>query len=1479
MNLTKKFAVVAGISMLSTTVLQPFAATFAAVNVMPYSAEKIVNLGITSSTWAMNAPANFASVATFAVRARMILDYRFGYAPATQKLTKVPVWNSALATLDVFGLKGIDKTKALGNVSKADFDNIIRTVFGENFIANVTAPASNSYTKEEALRIIDAIYEAGKAAKFAELGGTTGNNSTGNLKDLINQAINGGDSNSNVNDNNAFVTIAREKLDEIKITPKSGVKLEDLTFEDDKGNKLKPDSNGYVKLTSPEATTIIVKNSKGEKVATVKIPNYGKEGIEVTKDNFDGKIGTWPNVVAKLIVTGEQTFTVKPFGLFNDNSMGNLVILDSNYDRVTSRKIRNQEKITYTSKGSGTKTYYLLAENNNNTAEFNLDIYKGDSTNSGDLLTTKRYDAFQSSNGEANIQLNQTASTMSQDVGLGDKVKISFNIQNMDSKTLILKKLKLDGTGSAEVKSAILKDEKGNELKDYKIETSSRNDILVYLPDGAKGLELEGNETKTVTLELQGFSGYEGDKASYGFANKSYDYLLLTKGSEGKFAKTTVGNFNNSYGTYTIKKSSASVSSSSQSNDNVQIGDNSLVYRFKVETIGKMEVDAGRMIIEPSTGTTISDLKASLRNFQLKYCEGEKSCEGKVNLISTVTMNEQDGKLILTYNAGTTLKGGKYTFELYANVSEALAGKSFTIDIQGADLRFENQDNDRITASGRVKSSALLVKKGSLSFINTNGNSLEVVNTRARLGVLTISNVGGVDTYLRGIKANFTLNGASTDAVSNVYLIETTGSDAIDFNKNLLSSPVRVVNGSADIKLSSPILIKKNTDRRFAVIGEVDGNVMDFTNGVPFRTVFPRGGINTGTNAQATLTNDNDVLSPYITLYANGKVDVFTVGTQANDEGGSVKSIVSPSDGEVLLGKVTVTAKRENVRFSEILLKDRNSSQGIQNIESIKIKTGTKSNDPMIGYATVDSATGKALIQLSDPRDNLKDTEEKLTTINKDKVEGKTYYIYGKMSNSENFVPATAEVIVEKVKLNGLQSGNKVPASDISITNDDIKIVKMYPAVPNITNIYKDKTSSVGANTNTKLAGFTIHNDQAKPIKISKMTFGISGGNNLILKNVTLKQGSDVLARVDTLDLGSENKVTFVPRLGGRPLMLIPGNAKDLTITANVLRKDRESADINFTYYFGDKDNATTEHSFEYCATTDITGNTCVNANTLSPNNVLWFVNSTEKENETSYKAVDINKGGSATISCPATAPAITTTGNVNGMFNNSGKVKFDLSVSDADGLDIPNIPAQVTVTGANGIQTSSVEQSISGNTLSLTFERDGTLKNASDIAGTIKIKLVDKCGNVGAEKTLTMVAPTPKLYGVSFLGTNPAFLNNGTNSMKLYFTGTPTVSVDTVKTVGNTIEFYNGGTKVFTISGEALNLTGGNATYNPLTVSTSGNVMTISYAGGVTTTQMAIDGSKTLTSDNLFPWLTNLAKVTSEVGLANGVNWGYFAN
>ena len=114
---------------------------------------------------------------------------------------------------------------------------------------------------------------------------------------------------------------------------------------------------------------------------------------------------------------------------------------------------------------------------------------------------------------------------------------------------------------------------------------------------------------------------------------------------------------------------------------------------------------------------------------------------------------------------------------------------------------------------------------------------------------------------------------------------------------------------------------------------------------------------------------------------------------------------------------------------------------------------------------------------------------------------------------------------------------------------------------------------------------------------------------------------------------------------------------------------------------------------------------------------------------------------------------------------------------------------------------------------------------------------------------------------------------------MKLYFTGTPTVSVDTVKTVGNTIEFYNGGTKVFTISGEALNLTGGNATYNPLTVSTSGNVMTISYAGGVTTTQMAIDGSKTLTSDNLFPWLTNLAKVTREVGLANGVNWGYFAN
>ena len=292
MNLTKKFAVVAGISMLSTTVLQPFAATFAAVNVMPYSAEKIVNLGITSSTSSMNAPANFASVATFAVRARMILDYRFGYAPATQKVTKVPVWNSALATLDVFGLKGIDKTKALGNVSKADFDNIIRTVFGENFIANVTAPASNAYTKEEALRIIDAIYEAGKAAKFAELGGTTSNNSTGNLKDLINQAINGGDSNSNVNDNIAFVTIAREKLDEIKITPKSGVKLEDLTFEDDKGNKLKPDSNGYVKLTSPEATTIVVKNSKGEKVATVKIPNYGKEGIEVTKDNFDGKIGT-----------------------------------------------------------------------------------------------------------------------------------------------------------------------------------------------------------------------------------------------------------------------------------------------------------------------------------------------------------------------------------------------------------------------------------------------------------------------------------------------------------------------------------------------------------------------------------------------------------------------------------------------------------------------------------------------------------------------------------------------------------------------------------------------------------------------------------------------------------------------------------------------------------------------------------------------------------------------------------------------------------------------------------------------------------------------------------------------------------------------------------------------------------------------------------------------------------------------------------
>lgn len=1445
--------------MVSGTLLQPLT-TMAAVNVMPYSAQKIMNLGITTSDANMNKPVNFASVATFAIRARMILDFRFGLAPA-KKITNVAIWNSSIATLDTFGLKGIDKTKALSNITKADFEDIVRTVFGEKYLMYVNV--SDKVTKEDALRVIDAIYEAGKAAKFEQLSWSTGNLS--DLNTLINNAINGTDSTTSdtVVDNNPYLNISRESIDTLKITAKEGTKLDELTLVDSKGNKLTLDKDGMVKMKDPEATSITVKNAKGDTLATVRIPNYGKTGIELDKENYDLKIGTGTNIVAKLHVTGEETFSVATYGLYNDNSMGNIVVLDSSFDAKKTKRIRSNDLLTFTAKGNGTKTYYIAVENNSNTSDFNIEIYKGDKEDKANLIAKRAFDAYNSSNGEANIQLNQNLSTLSQDIGLGDTVKLAFNIQNMDTKPLTLKKFKLDGSGSADIKKAVLKDEKGNELSGYKVETSSRNDILVYLPDGEKGLNIDSNETRTIVIELQGFSGYEGDKATYEFANKTYDFLLETKGLTGKFAEVRMGKFSNSYGQYNIKRSSASITSSSNSNDNIHIGDNSLVYRFKVETIGEMELNKGTITLEPSDWTTINDLKNSLRNFQLKYCEGEKACDpSKANLVGNMSANEKDGKLVLSFTSGATLKGGRYTFEIYANVLEDLSGKNLVVSANGEDISFENRDNDKIKATGRFRSSALSVKKGSLTFINSNGQRLEVVNTRIDLGTFTISNTGGVDTYLRSAKAKFLLNGAPTTAISNVYIVEKIGNNAVDLSKNKLSTPTSVnSDGTVDLKLTQPVLIKKNTDRRFLVVGEVNGDVMDFTTGVPFRTVFPKGGIHTGTTAQATLSNDADVNSYYITLFANGKVEAYNVAPQTSDyQNNKKKTIVSPSDGTVLLGKLTVVAKRENVRVSEFVFKDKNASQGINNIDMIEVKAGNKSTDLVVGTATVDSSKGSAIVKLSDPRTNLSDADEKLTTVNKDRAEGKTYYIYGRMTNAESFNPATAEVFVEKIKVNGLQSGNKVPEGDINLAVDDIKAIKMYPAVPSVTYVNKEKTSTIGVNTNTRLAQFTFSNDQGKAVRVNKMMFGISGGNNLVLRNVTLKQGSEVLDRVDNLDLSKDNKVTFTPRHNGKPLVLVPWSSKDITVTANVLRKNTDSADVQFTYYFGDTENPTAEHSFEYCATTDLSGNTCVTANTLSPTSTLWFVNSTENENEISYKAVDISSGGSATLSCPTT-DALITTNNVTPTFTNTGKVEVKLSVNNPEGIDLNTNPAKVELVGATGIQLNGLTQKLVGSELVLTFNRDSNYKNASEIAGSIKTTLEDKCGKVLAPVTTALTAPAVSIYGVSFEGNDPAFLKSGTNSLSVHFTGTPTTQVNKIKTVGNTIEFYHDDDKLFDLSGTALKLTGGDAEYTPVVANVTANVMKLTYAGATTTSQLAIEPTWELLSSNLFPEFTKLLK------------------
>lgn len=1453
---------------------------------------KLTQLKIVNNSDGMDSNISYAVGATYVLRTRMLLDYKFWLAPVYKKYTNNNVLDATLNTLDVFSVS-YNKTNPQETMTSETMKNVIKSILWKEDTI-VDYDSNWKLTKKEVIVTLYGVYEKVKGSNFDNLENDLG---IGDLDDLFGDLedtlTDEGETDKEEWDTSASTWNVKFEVvwpDTIKVTD-----AEDYTFKDAEWNTLAV-KDWFVTLKNP--ATASVKVYKDWKVYD-EISGFGfsQEWVFMSSDTYDQTLLKWTNVVWKLYVKWKHTIGLETRWLFDNASMWKLIITNESYKTLKEFTIKSWDEYTYEfDSGTDMKVLYILAENETNMNEFRLLVYKGDIKDENKIWENY-FKAYTQTNWNIQINIDSNATTPSKDIWLDDTLKLGFKLQNLDDESVVLRKFVINGDWHLEVNKLVVKDDKGTEYKDYQI-TLDREDIIVYLPDNKTGIEIKAAETKALVVELSSFYGEEGDNITYSLSTKDFDYLFETVKRVGKFSYVNLATMLSWYGTYTLKETSILLSTLSTINTKIPVGTDVVLYRWKIENIGDVYYSSGKVRILPWSAYTINDITNKINNVKLVYCDyntnnmcGDTYTSVDLDTSLTTSWNE----LVADFAGSNNFKSWRYIYEVRGDLNEWLDWKAIKVKILWTDYSFENKDGDDVAATWTITSQDLQIQKWEVEFIIPTWLEDNVVNTTTKLGTITIQNIGWVDIRLNRINVDFLKYNNATSAyvaaneVQQLYLIEDTTGDDIE-NKTKLTPVYNTTSKTAqELVLNEPITISKNAAKNFAIVWVID---WDKITSYPyqFRLNHTANSIVTTTTTWSEIKNTSWYQWRQYILHKSGLVEVATDIPTDAEEGGKIKDIVSPADNEILLWKFTVLSNYEDVRIDKVMLKDLSANNWLKNIKTLRVRDVANTTSVPLGSTTVSSNPTTVTIPMNN------------ATVLKSATAWKTFFVYGRLlTNSEWFTSSTSNIVVEDVEAYWAKSWNQLTGVTAkTINNTNYKAIKYYPAIP--TAEVATMTGKLTPWSNRDIIKVTIRNDDDKAIQIDNFKIE-ANRSDVQYSNIRLVNDlyGTTIATITTLPESSKwitfENVWLKVNAWSSARLVIKVDAYSISGTGN-------SESI---FYYGDKDSSTEDYSVEYCA---LEWSSCISwAGFTLANNHLWFV----KWGVDSV-SLDVFDFEDKPLSCTATAPILNEKdGSVSGNANANWYV-WVVSVTVWNIANFVNTSTfnsnkswyvNVDITWAVWIASvdyANITYSDATWIMTIPLVWKTELNTKTQLSWNIKVKLSNNCGILGSAQTITLVDNIADyVYGVSFVEkttNNDNFfdeVNDKDDELTLYFTdaikawtygSTGTFPINRMQIVWDSIILKWNATPLFTITSSWFTFWGDTSSDIEITANNTWNALKVTQVSGNGTTLTINTASPVKVNDlngnnNVIPTVSwgNLSNVTNITNLTNWSSAWYYTD